>query len=426
MSRRTLIAWIVLAGLLFAACAMVVVSVRAIVGMVTPEDPPQTLLLVSIDGFRHDYLDRYPAPTLQQIARDGVRAEWLIPSYPSVTFPNHYTLVTGLRPERHGMVGNHLYDPGRDATFNGDDRAQQGDAYWWEGEPIWATAERQDRRAFVLSWPGAEAPTDGVRPSRWSPFDGGLSYAARVDTVLAWLRLPSDQRPAFATLYFDGVDNAGHTYGPDAPETADAVAEVDRALARLLRELAQDGLLESLDLVIVSDHGMTEMRTDRVVFVDDHLDVASNPDIERILWDEPTGVWPASGRTDAVYQALRDADIPHTRVVRREDTPAHLHFRRNDRIAPILLMADEGWAVTTRARWAERDGPSGAVWGTHGFDPHVPNMGGLLLARGPSFREGFTVGPVENIHVYALMTEALGLDPAPHDGDLDAVRAFLR
>ncbi|NNF57429.1 MAG: alkaline phosphatase family protein, partial [Rhodothermaceae bacterium] len=339
---------------------------------------------------------------------------------------NHYTLVTGLRPVHHGIVGNQFYDPDAATVFRGDDRALQGEARWWGGEPIWVTAERQGRRAFVLSWPGNEAPIGGVRPSRWSAFDDGLSYDARVDSVLAWLRLPDDQRPAFATLYFDGVDNAGHRYGPDAPETAAAVAEVDRALTRLLRDLERRSFLDQTNLVIVSDHGMTEMRTDRVVFVDDYLDPDLRTDIERILWDEPTGVWPAPGRADAVYEALRDAELPHVRVVRREETPAHLHVQASPRVAPILLMGEEGWTITTRARWAQRDYPAEPVWGTHGFDPRLPSMGGLLLARGPSFRRGVVVDPVENVHVYALMTHALGLRPAPHDGDLDAARAFLR
>ena len=426
MSRRTLVAIAVLGTLFFGACAAVVLLLRAVVGWWTgaPADAPvPTVLLVSIDGFRADYLGRYPAPTLERIAAEGARAERLVPSYPSVTFPNHYTLVTGLRPERHGVVANRFYDPALGASFGGD-RAALGDARWWGGEPIWATAERQGRRAHVLSWPGADAAVGGVRPSRRSPFDGDLPYDARVDTVLAWLDRPPGQRPAFLTLYFGGVDDAGHAHGPDAPETAVAVAEVDRALARLLDGLAARGLADRLDLVVVSDHGMAAMRADRVVFLDDYADVEA--DAARVLWDEPTGIWPAPGREAALVAALRAARVPHVRVVRRAETPAALHYRASARIPPVLLMADEGWTVTTRARWARQGRPAGAVWGAHGFDPRRPAMGALLLARGPSFRRGAVVGPVENVHVYALLAHVLGLRPAPNDGDLGAVRGLLR
>ncbi|HYE96603.1 MAG TPA: ectonucleotide pyrophosphatase/phosphodiesterase [Rubricoccaceae bacterium] len=432
MSRRTLVALAVLGALLLGVCAAVLLAARLLLGVLdrdrsaASDAPAPTLLLISIDGFRHDYLGHYPAPTLERIAREGVRAARLVPSYPSVTFPNHYTLVTGLRPEHHGIVGNRFYDPDLDATFDGGDLAARAEARWWGGEPIWVTAERQGRRAMVLSWPGAEAAVGGVRPSQWSPFDGGLPYAARVDTVLAWLDLPPDQRPAFLTLYFEGVDGAGHSYGPNAPETAAAVAEVDRALARLLDGLDARGLTDRIHLVVVSDHGMAEMRADRVVVLDDHLGPHALADVARMLDGEPMGLWPEPGRADGLYRALRAARLPHVRVVRREETPAHLHYRASPRIPPILLMADEGWTVTTRARWAQRDGPAAPAWGTHGFDPRLPSMGALLLARGPAFRQGVTVGPVENVHVYALMAHVLGLRAAPNDGDLRSVRAFLR
>ncbi|MDX1420405.1 MAG: ectonucleotide pyrophosphatase/phosphodiesterase [Rubricoccaceae bacterium] len=429
MSRRTLVAWTVLGALLFGAVTALYLLVRFLVGGLgagpPDEAPAPTLLLVSIDGFRHDYLERHPAPTLARIAAEGVRAERMIPAYPSVTYPNHYTIATGLRPAHHGIVGNRFYDPDLDAVFDAGDRSVQGEARWWGGEPIWVAAERQGRRAGVWAWPGSEAAVGGVRPWRWAPFDGRVPYATRVDTVLSWLDLPASERPAFLALYFGGVDEAGHAHGPDAPETAAAVADVDRALGRLMDGLDRRGLSEHAHLVVVSDHGMTEMAADRVVFLDDHLDAAVRADVERVTGEEPMGVWPRRGRAEALYAALRRARLPHVRVVRREETPPHLHYRASPRIPPILLLADEGWTVTTRARWGRRD-PAPAVWGSHGFDPRLPSMGALLLARGPSFRRGVTVGPVENVHVYALMTHVLGLRPAPHDGDLDAVRAFLR
>jgi predicted AlkP superfamily pyrophosphatase or phosphodiesterase len=330
--------------------------------------------------------------------------------------------VTGLRPEHHGIVANAFYDPALRATFGAGDHAVEADARWWGGEPIWVTADRQGRRTATATWPGAGAPIGGVHPTYTLPLDRAMPDAARVDTVLAWLDLPDDRRPAFLTLYFPWVDDAGHAHGPDAPETAAAVARVDRALGRLVAGLERRGLAGRVNVVVVSDHGMTAMSPERVVFLDDHLDVEA--DAERVFWGEPTGIWPKPGRADALYGALRAARLPHVRVLRREKTPAHLHYRASPRIPPLLLLADEGWTVTTRARWAAER--RGAAWGTHGFDPRLPSMHGLLLAHGPAFRRGATVGPVENVHVYALLARVLGLRPAPHDGDLGAVRAFLR
>ena len=425
MPRNAALAVAAFVGVLYGLSLLVALAVRLLGGAPAAPAEGPTLLLVSVDGFRHDYLGRYPAPTLERIASEGVRAERLIPAYPSVTFPNHTTLVTGLRPVRHGITGNRFADPAL-GVFEAGDPAAQRDARWWLGEPIWATAERQGLRAMVLSWPGVEAPHRGVLPTRGSPFDGGLDYGARVDTVLAWLALPPSRRPQFLTLYFDGVDNAGHGFGPDAPETRRAVAEVDRALGRLLACL--EDRAEDLDIVVVSDHGMTEMAADRVVVLDEFLGSAGvealQDDLERAMWDEPAMLWPKPGREAAVLERLRQADLPHVRVVRRDDAPEALHVRGSRRVAPVLLVADEGWAVATRAEtgrpWLRK-----AVWGTHGFDPWTPSMGGLFLARGPSFREGVMVGPIENIHVYPLMAHVLGLDPAPHDGDLDAVRSML-
>jgi predicted AlkP superfamily pyrophosphatase or phosphodiesterase len=243
-----------------------------------------------------------------------------------------------------------------------------------------------------------------------------------VDTVLAWLALPLNRRPAFVTLYFGAVDDAGHAHGPDAPETAAAVAVVDRALGRLVSALEARGQLEHVDVVVVSDHGMAAMAPERVVYLDDYVDVEA--DAERVLWDEPVGIWPRAGRAGALHAALDAAAIPHVRAWRREGTPAHLHYRASGRIPPLLLMADEGWTVTTRARWGRR--PRRGTWGAHGFDPRAGSMGGLLLARGPSFARGATVGPVENVHLYGLFARVLGLRPAPNDGDPRAVRPLFR
>ncbi|WP_082488914.1 ectonucleotide pyrophosphatase/phosphodiesterase [Duganella sp. Leaf61] len=221
--------------------------------------PARPVILVSIDGFRAEYLDRGVTPNLARLAAGGVRAVAMRPSFPSITFPNHYTLVTGLRPDHHGIVENEMNDvaiPGQHFTLK--NRAAVIDRRWWDqAEPVWVTAERHGVRSATLFWPGSEADIRGVRPTVSPRFDGKLPADARVDLLLSWLDRPADQRFGFMTLYFDDVDHAGHDFGPDAPQTTTALAVVDRAIARL-----QDGLAArqvEADLVIVSDHGMAAL-----------------------------------------------------------------------------------------------------------------------------------------------------------------------
>lgn len=387
----------------------------------TQERPPQrhTLVLVSIDGFRHDYLDRadVDAPTLRRIAEEGVRAESLIPAFPTKTFPNHYTIATGLYPENHGIVGNTMFDPefaaeGTDSTFSLGDRAAVSDGRWWEGEPIWVTAEKQGVSTGTLFWPGSEAEIAGYRPDHWLPFDGDMPYDARVDTVLTWLQRPSP--PRFVTLYFEAVDTAGHRFGPDAPETAEAIGRVDAALARFIEGLRNSGRLDSTDIVVTSDHGMTAVSSDRTAPLDDVLTL----DEHRILWGEPVGIWPTPGTDiDSLVTAL-DA-LNHVQTFRREDTPERLHYRNHQRIPPIVLIAEEGWTMTSS------DHASNVGGGAHGFDNAYTSMHGIFLADGPSFPDGEQTGPINAVDVCNVLADVLGITPAENDGDPAVVGMVL-
>lgn len=379
-----------------------------------------TVVLVSIDGFRWDYFDRFPVPTLRRLAAEGVRAEGLIPAFPTKTFPNHYTLVTGLYPANHGIVSNSMYDPVFDASFSLGDREAVQDARWWEGTPIWVTAERAGQRTAAFFWPGSEAPIQGVRPTYWTPYDGRIPGRARVAQVLEWLELPFAERPTFITLYFSIVDDAGHRHGPDAPEVAAAVDSVDAWLGELVAGLETRGLLERVDLILTSDHGMAATSPERVIALDDYLDLR---DVRVVDWSPVAMLLPRAGREEAVYRALRGAH-PRLHVYRRDEVPAELHFRGHRRIPPIVAIADEGWSISTRER-RERE-PERFRGGAHGYDPRLPSMHGLFLARGPSFRSGEVVARFESVHVYPLMAAILGLEPAPHDGDLRQVAHLLR
>jgi predicted AlkP superfamily pyrophosphatase or phosphodiesterase len=379
------------------------------------------LILVSIDAFRWDYLEKYSAatPHLRALAADGVRAERLISCYPSSTFPNHYSIATGLRPAHHGIVDNRFFDPVLGAAFDYRSHECVIDSRWWGGEPIWITAVKQGRRSACMFWPGSEAEIAGVRPTFSKTFDGRLTCAQRVDGLLAWLDLPAAQRPDFCTLYFDVVDHAGHDFGPDAPETAEAVRDVDAAIDRLLTGLAARGLRDTANLVIVSDHGMTATVPDGFVYLDDFVDLEA---LRVDFAGTQAGLRPRTGTAAELVAKIREARPAHVRVDLREDLPEHLHYSGNPRIPPVLLLADEGWGVATRQYVANR---RKTERGEHGYDPALQSMGATFIASGPAFRHGIVLPPFENIQIYNLLCAVLGLRPAPNDGNDLLVQSAL-
>jgi predicted AlkP superfamily pyrophosphatase or phosphodiesterase len=340
----------------------------------------------------------------------------MTPSFPTKTFPNHYTLVTGLVPDHHGIVANNMWDDAL-GRFSMSIREAVRDARWWGGEPIWVTAEKQGRRAAALFWPGAEAMIGGVYASHWLPFDDNFPREARVDSVLTWLDVAPTQRPAFASLYYSDVDHAGHSYNPDSPQVDSALTVVDRMLERLVAGLHARGLVGSVSIIVVSDHGMSATSADRLIALDDYIAL---DDVTVVDWSPVGAVTPKAGKADAVYRALRDAH-PHLHVYRKDDVPARYRFGTHPRVTDLVLIADDGWTITSRERFATfRPG------GTHGYDQALPSMRALFVASGPAFRQGAVVAPFSNIHVYELMTHILRLRPAPNDGSLDSVRAMLR
>lgn len=378
------------------------------------------LVLISIDGFRWDYLQKHPTPNLQRLAAGGVHARRMTPSFPSLTFPNHYTLVTGLYPEHHGIVANSFYDPDLKASFAYKTHESSTDPRWWAGgEPVWITAEKQGVRSACFFWPGSETTHDGLHPSFYKTFDKRLGCNERVDGLLEWIGLPPAQRPRFATLYFDVVDTKGHDFGPDSPETAAAVREVDTAIGRLMDGLDRLGLRDRTDFVIVSDHGMEPVSPDRVVFVDDYADLKSFT----VDFSGPVmGIRPKTGTPEELAAHFRGKH-PELNVWLRDEVPERLHYRASNRISPVILSTGAGW-VPASHEWL-RIKRATFERGSHGFDPATPNMGALFIVNGPSFKRGHEFDDVENIHVYNLLCATLGVKPAKNDGDDRLVREAL-
>lgn len=382
---------------------------------------PPRVILISFDGFRWDYINRPAAVNLRALAARGVRAERMVASFPSKTFPNHYTLVTGLTPEHHGIVANAMRDPILGA-FTLRDTLAQSESRWWGGEPIWVTARRGGLRSATVGWPGSEAAIGGLRPNWWARYWHEQPHEEKVQKLLDWLSLPADSAPNVMLAYFHDVDGAGHTYGPAAAEVDSAIAMVDRALGALLDGIAARGLTDAVNIIIVSDHGMTPVSPERVIVLDDYI---SFDDVDVIDWTPVSAIAPKPGAMERVYARLKDAH-PQMAVYRKGEVPARYRFNDNPRITEIVAVAADGWTITSRAqvnRWRENNWRGG---GNHGFDPATDNMGALFVAAGPQVAVGRVIPAFTNVHVYPFMAQLLRVTPARSDGSLDSLRAALR
>lgn len=359
--------------------------------------PPVTIL-ISIDGFRADYLQRGLTPTLSALAAQGVSAS-MRPSFPTKTYPNHYTIVTGLRPDRNGIVANKMEDSARpDDTFT---MKNSQDSFWWsEAEPIWAAAEKAGIRAATMFWPGSNVAYDNVRPQDWFDYDEAITDTQRVNTVLDWLRRPAAIRPRLITLYFDIVDTAGHRHGPDSPEVNAALRQVDGDIARLRAGLAALG--QPANLVIVADHGMAASSPDRIVWMRDIADPADY----HIVDEGPVGLIDALPGHEVSLAASLLKPHPHLDCMRKADLPARLHYGHNPRVAPFVCLVDVGWLLLDKypEKW-------GIDLGSHGYDNQAPEMQALFVAAGPDIARKGRLPTFDNVDVYPLLRDLLHLPP---------------
>jgi predicted AlkP superfamily pyrophosphatase or phosphodiesterase len=382
--------------------------------MAAPAASPP-LILISVDGLRPDYLDRGVTPNIKALAARGVRAEAMRPSFPSLTFPNHYTLVTGKRPDNHGIVNNNMVDPAIGGKpFALSNRAAVEDRRWWDqAEPLWVTAEKAGVPTATMFWPGSEAAIGGVRPTHWLPFDGKMPNPARVAQVLAWLDLPT--RPAFLTLYFDTVDHDGHEFGPDAPEVTQAMAEIDARIGDLLAGLKARRI--DANIVLVSDHGMMNVAAERSIRIDQQLPPGS---FRVIAAGAMAGLEAMPGQEAALAAALLRPH-PHMQCHRKGDLPARLHYGRNPRVPAFVCLAEPGWMI-----WAMPPKSDVRLGGMHGFDPMTPEMAATFIAAGPAFRAGVVLPVFDNVDVYPMLMQVIGVPALASDGDIAGVRAGLR
>ncbi|WP_046657572.1 ectonucleotide pyrophosphatase/phosphodiesterase [Lysobacter capsici] len=405
-----------------ASAALLVFALAACAPPTRPEAPPADtpLLLISIDGFRASYFALGQTPNLERLAGDGVRAQWMTPSYPSLTFPNHYTLVTGLRPDHHGVIHNSMSDAAI-GKFKVADRDAVGDTRWWSGgEPIWIGAQKAGLRSATLFWPGSEAPIHGLRPNRWRPFDAKVDENARVDEVLGWLGEPASTRPHVATLYFDALDHEGHDHGPNSPEAREAMVRIDAAIGRLLDGLAARDQLEHVNLIVVSDHGMAEVVPGHRIAVEDMV----TPEQAVVTSvGQSIGIAPNPGFEAQVERRLLGAHAQYD-CWRKSELPARWHYGTHPRVPPIVCQMHEGWDAIEGEKL--RGATQVQTRGSHGFDPALPSMRAIFLARGPAFKRGATIPAFDNVDVYPLLARLIGIRPAKNDGDIAPLLPALR
>lgn len=377
----------------------------------------QILLMVSIDGFRHDYIDRFDAKNLKQIGKNGVRAKSLIPSYPTKTFPNHYTLVTGLYPAHHGIIDNHFYDPDLKKTYSLGDPFTVRDGVWYGGDPVWVVAEKAGLITASYFWVGSEAPIQGVRPRYYFDYNSSHPNEKRVQQVVEWIKLPEKKRPRFITLYFSVVDNAGHEGGPSKVESA--VKEVDHLIGQL-----RNGIQETrvpVNLIVVSDHGMTQLDSKKAL---DLSKAISLKNFEVTGGGSYTSLHSSnSAEIKKAYQILKKWS-PHVHVYLRSEIPKRYHLDGTKRVGDIVLIADMPWYVLIRT-------PKNILKlltqeGSHGWDNKEKDMHGIFLAEGPGIVSGKTIPSFENIHAYPFLLEMLGLKPPRKvDGRLDVLKPII-
>lgn len=378
----------------------------------------QYVVMLSLDGFRWDYPQLASMPNLESIARAGVKMESLQPVFPSKTFPNHYSMATGLYPEHHGIVHNTFYDPEMHAGYAIGNRSAVENASFYGGEPIWVTAEKQGMKTASFFWVGSEAPVQGVYASRWKKYDHNFPYEARVDTVISWLELPEAERPRLITWYYPEPDGVGQTYSPESPELKKELEYLDGLIGDFLQKLAKLPIADQVNVIVTSDHGMTRISGNQVIYLDDYIQPAW---LDTSLGSNP--VWmldPKEGLKDSVITHLKN--VKHLQLWEKDSIPDTLHYGANPRIMDLVATAALGWSV----EWRSHEVPTDFIGGAHGYDPRNKDMHAIFYAVGPAFKNGYVNPTVENINIYPLIAKILDLQPAETDGKLENVVHMLR
>jgi predicted AlkP superfamily pyrophosphatase or phosphodiesterase len=378
-------------------------------------DPKPLVLLISIDGFKPEYLQRAITPTINQLAQHGAVAKGMLPVFPSVTFPNHYSIVTGLYPDHHGIVNNSMKDSSIREPFKLSSRTAISNPAWWSaGTPIWVSAQQQGLKSSTLFWPGSEAKVQDIQPNDWLYYDKSMNAHQRVEKLTEWLNRPANLRADFATLYFEDVDSAGHRYGPNSSEVNHAIQEVDSEISDLLNHLKTLGLYDQTTLIIVSDHGMAEVPSSNRIQLNDLLRAQKNATVE---WQGPlAGINLNGSNASQTLQALQKS--PQMSCWPKQQIPTKYHFGHNPRIPDIVCLAQLHWTISEGASLY-------TILGQHGYDPSDVEMHGLFIASGNRVKK-IQLDYFENIEVYPLIAHLLKIQPAKNDAKDDLFKKVIQ
>ena len=392
------------------AILTLILTITALLSACAKND--QVTVIISLDGFRWDYTQWYDTPFLDRMAQEGVEAA-LIPSYPSKTFPNHYTLATGLYPDHHGIIGNKFINRATGKKFSLSNREVKHDARYYGGEPIWLTAQRQGLRTAVFYWPGSDVAVQGKYPDKYFNYDQEprLTFGQRIDGILKQLRRPEAKRPQLIMAYFEQPDHNGHVYGPQAKQTRIAVMEIDKLISNLYERIQKLPISDKVNFIVVSDHGMTLTMPEKHIDARQYLKKEWYYDIEG---DAPANIYVREGCADSICQALQGVD--HIRVWHRTEVPYYLHYGTNENVGDVVIDTELGWLFSDK---------KAEYGGTHGYDPSYNDMHALFRAVGPAFKH-ISLPHFPNVDVYPLLCHLLGIEPAPNDGSLNIVKRMLR
>jgi predicted AlkP superfamily pyrophosphatase or phosphodiesterase len=371
------------------------------------------VILVSFDGFRHDYVTKYDLPNFKTFIKNGAAAEALIPSFPSKTFPNHYTIVTGLYPGNHGLVDNNFYDVQLEVRYTMRERMLVQDPHFYGGTPLWQLAQQQGLIAASCFWVGSEAPVQGEYPTYYFNYEHDLPNEERISRVINWLQLPEKKRPQFISLYFSLVDSQGHATGPNSEELIQTVKEADRLLGSLMSALKRVKL--PVNVILVSDHGMMELKQEDKTWItlSRYFNTA---DSSLILVNSGTHAFVYTPRADSLVRVLK-AQEENFVVYKKEETPVYWHYQ-HERVGDVLILANPGYQLQITQRNFGRSSVASPVFGVHGYDPYaVKDMHGIFYAQGPNIKKGKQIPSFENVHIYPLITKILRLKNPAIDGD---------
>ena len=365
-------------------------------------------VIVSLDGFRWDYPDMYKTPNLDRMAADGVKAV-MLPSYPASTFPNHYTLATGLVPDHHGIINNTFWDVKNRRQYSMGDSATRNNPEYYLGEPIWITAQKQGVKTGNMYWVGSDIAIKKSHPTYYRPWNAKpfLTFEQRIDTVLTWLQKPEPERPRLIMLYFEEPDGSGHHNGPCSLPTGAVVQHMDSLVGVLRKKIEALPFGGDINLIVTSDHGMTDISPERVVNINDYV----KPEwCEVIDGRTPTSIFSKPEYRDSICNALKKA--AHIRVWKKE-----LHYGSSDRIGDIVVAPELGWQFTDVARDTK---------GAHGYFPQSPDMQVMFRAIGPDFKRGYISGGFVNVDIYPLLSHLLQIVPEKTDGRFERIKDILR